>query len=491
MLIKRTNKIDAPQGATPAVARKSQIRRATLRQLHESAAHVPAARNDLSPDLQIERVAIGSLKPAPRRVRRADPAQTARVMTSIRKFGLCDPLLITKDREIVDGHAIWEAARQLGIAEVSCVVVDHLGPADIRMLRIALNRLGERGAWDLDALQIEFQELEMMNEDLVVTGFETAEIDMILMGDIAETPEEEADSIPEVGKTAISRPGDVWLLGDHKLIQGDSRDPACYERLMGEAGAARLLLTDVPYNISVREITGDGRHREFAMASGEMNRDEFVRFNSAWMTAAADRLVDGGIISTAIDWRNIDVVMEAARSLGLTHLNTAVWSKTNAGQGSLWRSAHELYPFFRKGTAPHINNIELGRHGRWRSNVWVYPGGSSLGSDSREGLNLHPTVKPRALIEDVLMDITHRGDVVIDCFCGSGSTVVAAQATGRRCMAIEIDDLYCDIIVKRWQDTTGEDAVLEATGETFRSTAADRADDDKPTRSEPRKGSNA
>ena len=328
-------------------------------------------------------------------------------------------------------------------------------------------------------MQLEFEELGTPIEDLVATGFEMAEIDMILTEPLSETPEEEADAIPNVGTDAVSRPGDVWHLGMHKLIQGDARDLECYSRLLTGDAAARLVLTNVPYNVSVRKITGDDRHREFAMAFGEMTREEFLNFNVAWMKPAAHCLVNGGVLSTAIDWENIDVVMAAAREHGLAHMNTAVWAKTNAGQGSTWRSGYELYPVFRKGASAHVNNVELGRLRSWRSNVWIYPGASSFGSDSREGLKLHPTVKPRALIEDVFLDITNRGDIVVDCFAGSGSAVVAAEATGRRCMAIEIDGLYCDVIIRRYQEMTGEEAVLEGSGATFASTAVSRLGGDK------------
>lgn len=464
-MAKQDSNISAPQGLNAGLARKMRRRRETLQQLNETARHVPAPRNDLSPVLRIARVPIVSLRPAARRIRRSDPVQVERVAASICKFGISVPLVITGDHQIVHGHSVWEAAKKLGIEEVSCVLMDHLTQTEARALSIALNRLGERGSWDLQELQIEFEELLDLGEDLVVGGFEMPEIDMILS---SEDPPQENDLEPVLAKigTPTSRSGDVWILGRHKLIQGDARDTASYVRLMnGEA--AQLVLTDVPYNISVRTITKNEAHREFAMASGELSREEFVAFNKAWMGPASAKLVDGGLLSTAIDWRTVDVVMQAARELGLDHINTCIWTKTNAGQGSLWRSAHEEYPFFRKGKVAHVNNVELGRHGRWRSNVWGYPGASTLGSDSREGLDLHPTVKPRALLADVMLDVTNRDDVVIDCFAGSGSTVLAAEETGRRCMAIEIDAAYCDVTIERWQQLTGEAAVLKGDGESF------------------------
>ena len=206
-----------------------------------------------------------------------------------------------------------------------------------------------------------------------------------------------------------------------------------------------------------------------------MSREEFARFNRQWMEAVLARLVDGGLFATFIDWRSIDLVIASGRELALDLINVVVWVKTNGGQGSLWRSQHELLPVFKKGAELHINNVELGRHGRWRSNVWEYDGASSLGSDAREGLALHPTVKPRLLLEDALIDVTNRGDIVIDCFAGSGSTLVAGEATGRRCRAIEFDGPYCDVIIRRWSEMTGREAVLEATGETFTEVEARRS----------------
>jgi DNA modification methylase len=213
-------------------------------------------------------------------------------------------------------------------------------------------------------------------------------------------------------------------------------------------------------------VTG-GAHLEFLMASGEMSEAEFLAFNSAWMSAALPFLCDGGLFGTFIDWRGYPAVFAAASKLGLNPVNLIVWSKTNAGMGSLYRSQHELLPLFKKGDSPHVNNIELGRKGRWRSNVWTYPGASSFGSDARQGLHDHPTVKPSALLVDALHDLTNRGDIVLDPFLGSGSTLIAAERTGRCCRGVELDPLYVDVIIRRYQNETAESAVLEETGETF------------------------
>jgi DNA modification methylase len=216
------------------------------------------------------------------------------------------------------------------------------------------------------------------------------------------------------------------------------------------------------------------------MASGEMSEDEFLAFNEAWMRAALPHLHEGGLLGSFIDWRGYATANAAAMKLGLAPLNLIVWVKTNGGMGSLYRSQHELLPLFKKGSAPHVNNVELGKRGRWRSNVWTYPGASSLGSDARRGLKDHPTVKPTALLEDALLDVTNRGDIVIDPFLGSGSTLIAAETTGRVCRAVELDPLYVDVIVRRYEAASGAPAVLIETGEAFNVLAARRAEQAAP-----------
>ena len=329
-------------------------------------------------------------------------------------------------------------------------MVEHLTATEQRLLRIALNRTAETGAWDIEALKVEFKELTLIGEDMVVTGFEMAEINAVLLEDDDPQDDYEADPESPASNVSTSKLGDVWVLGEHRLTQGDAREEGVFARLMLPGELAALVLTDDPYNVpSFGHVTSNAGHREFAMANGAMTDEPFTTFNGAWVSAAAAHLAEGGLLCAFIDWRSVGIVLEAGRSLGLSLLNIVVCAKTNGGQGSLWRSQHELLPVFKKGDAPHVNNVELGRHGRWRSNVWSYPSASSLGSDARDGLDSHPTVKPRALLEDALLDISNRGDIVIDCFAGSGSTLLAAEAVGRRCRAIEIDGPYCDLVLRR------------------------------------------
>ena len=454
----------------PSVSLASQLRgkSRSRREGQERVALASAAhrrRNDVLPRLELSYVPLNELRTSARKLRKLDPAHVREVASSISLLGFCDPLLVGCGNELIDGEARYEAAKQLGLDRVPCVHVEHLNPDERRILRLAVNRLAEKGQWDLDTLKIEFEELILLDAPIEITGFSPAEIDHVILGDATEGLEQgplEPDSA-----TAVARVGDMFQLGPHRIVCGDATDPAVLARLLEGDAPGRLVLTDEPYNVKIAGNVTGGVHREFAMASGEMTDAEFLAFNAAWMAAVLPYLCDGGVCGTFIDWRGSPTVHSAATKLGLVPLNLIVWAKTNAGMGSLYRSQHELLPLFKKGTAPHVNNVELGKRGRWRSNVWTYPGASSLGSDARRGLKDHPTVKPTAMLEDALLDLSNRGDVVVDPFLGSGSTLIAADKTGRVCRGVELDPLYVDVIVRRYDAASGEAAVLVETGETF------------------------
>lgn len=470
------SRVSPPVGLNATLQERSRARRETerrLTELHEPNGRLSRRRNDLLPDLRVEYVPIERLRPAKRRVRRMDAIQSVRLDRSVAEFGICVPILIDDDSRIVHGHGVWEAARRAGLDQVPVIEVGHLPSEKLRSLAIALNRLGETGRWDEEVLAQELEELIELDEAVIVTGFEPAEIDALLLNE--DDFHESADQLPLLPVTSISRPGDLWRLGAHLLLQGDALDSASYRHLFAEGDEARIVLTDVPYNVPNKgHTTSKAHHREFAMAHGELTRDGFAAFNSTWMGLAARPLVDGGLLATFIDWRSVEIVLAAGRDLDLELLNIVIWHKTNGGQGGLWRSQHELLPILKKGAASHVNNIQMGRYGRWRSNVWTYPGGSSLGSEARARSDDHPTVKPRALLEDALLDISNRGEIVLDPFVGSGSTLLAAQTTGRLCRAIEIDGRYCDVCIERWQQLTATSAILEETGETFAEVAERR-----------------
>ena len=396
------------------------------------------------------------------------------VANSTSAFGFCAPILVGKDNLVLDGAVRVQAARLLGLDRAPCVRIEHLNENDQSILRLAVNRLGEKGEWNLDVLRIEFEELILADAPIEISGFTLDEIDQIVLGDAAGALEQ-GPLAPGAEAVAIARLGDVFELGTHRVVCGDATIPETLRRLMQGDPPARLVLTDEPYNVPITGHVSGAGHREFAMASGEMTDAEFLAFNEAWMQSALFHLCDGGVCGTFIDWRGLPTVHSAAEKVGLVPLNLIVWAKTNAGMGSLYRSQHELLPLFKSGSAPNVNNVELGKRGRWRSNVWTYPGASSLGSDARRGLKDHPTVKPTAMLEDALLDLTNKGDFVIDPFLGSGSTLIAAETTGRVCRGVELDPLYVDVIVRRYQAATGWLAVLMETGETFDVVDARRA----------------
>src|ERR1700730_7867959 len=433
-------------------------------------------RNDILPSLKIEPYPVDALKSHSRKLRKSDLVHVREIANSVSTLGFNVPLLIGKDNVVVDGDSRLEAAKLLGLSSVPCIRVDHLDETEQRLVRWSVHRVGEKGVWDIGELEAEFKELIIADAPIEISGFGSDEIDQVLIGE-NEDGYEAGDLAPLPGASASARVNDLFLLGSHFLICGDATDPAVVRRLM-RTDVARMVLTDEPFNVAIGGHVTGGDHREFVMASGEMTDSQFLDFNQKWMDAVLPHLVDGGILGTFIDWRGLPIVHTAATGLGLTPLNLVVWAKTNAGMGSLYRSQHELLPLFKKGAASHVNNISLGTRGRHRANLWTYPGASSLGSDARKGLQDHPTVKPTAMLQDALIDLTNRGEIVLDPFLGSGSTLIAAENPGRVCCGIELDPLYVDVIIRRYEAETGVAAIFADSGETFEKVAARRRNDE-------------
>lgn len=431
-------------------------------------------RNDLLPKLELVDRDPRSLLIPDRNVRLTEPGHIRAVSRSISVSGFLDPVLIDPDGKIIHGVISVLAAIELGLPRVPCIIARHLSAEEQRVVRLALNRLGERGSWSLPDLKAELIDLVETGIEIEETGFTIAEFDQVVLHDQID-PVERGLLAPQDGAKAISRVGDMWIFEDcHRLACGDATDPSVYANLM-RAEQARYVFTDQPYNAHIAGHVTRGDHREFKMASGELSDAEFLAFNQKWIAGALAHLCDGGLLGTFIDWRGYPSVHTAAIGAALHAMNLIVWAKTNAGMGSLYRSQHELFALYKKGNSAHINNIQLGKAGRWRSNLWTYPGASSLGSDSRSGLQFHPTVKPETMCADAILDVTNRNDIVMDPFLGSGSTLIAAQRTGRRCFGIELDPLYVDVIVQRYQKTFGKTAVLESSGEIFDIVKAQRS----------------
>ncbi|WP_109354752.1 DNA methyltransferase [Sphingorhabdus sp. EL138] len=416
---------------------------------------------------------VTGLKPAKRNARTHSPAQIRQIAASMEQFGFTNPVLIDANGQIIAGHSRVEAAKLLDISEVPTLCLDHLSEAQVRAYVIADNKLAENAGWDPDILALEFQYLDCLDLDfeLTITGFEMAEIDGMLVIE----PETEEPDVPEISDgPAVTRPGDLWTIGKHRLYCGDATHRQSFDALFEGSNPAQMVFTDPPYNVPISgHVCGLGtvQHREFDMASGEMTEQQFEDFLKSALGHVAAASIDGSIHYVCMDWRHMTELLSAGSTSYDELKNLCVWTKTNGGMGSLYRSQHELVFVYKKGTAPHINNVELGKHGRNRTNVWQYQGINSFGDSRDEDLATHPTVKPIAMAEDAILDCSKRGGIILDAFAGSGTTLVAAHRASRVGYGLEVDPAYCDVIVRRMQEETGEAAVLHGTGETFNARA--------------------
>jgi DNA modification methylase len=422
--------------------------------------------------MKIEPTSVRELRPHPNNARTHSKKQIRQIAKSIAQFGFCNPVLVDDAKQIIAGHGRVEAAKLLGIDAVPTCQLSHLSEADKRAYVLADNKLAEKAGWDRDLLAIELQGLIELDIDIELTGFEMAEIDLILeeAREASGDPSGPEDTVPEPSPSpAVSQPGDLWLLGRHRLLCADAREQAAYDRLL-EGAKAQFVFTDPPYNVEIDgHVCGLGRirHREFAMGCGEMGEAEFTAFLKAVFALLAENTVEGSIHQICMDWRHMGEMLAAGRMVYRELKNLCVWNKTNAGMGSFYRSKHELVFVWKSGAAAHINNFELGQHGRHRSNVWDYAGVNTVRAGRLDELAMHPTVKPTALVADAIKDCSRRGGLVLDPFCGSGTILIAAERTGRKARALEIDPNYVDVAVRRWQAYAGKPAILAGSGETF------------------------
>jgi DNA modification methylase len=420
----------------------------------------------------IEILPIGALKPYAGNARTHSRKQLRQIADSIKRFGFTNPVLISDEGEIVAGHGRVLAARDLGLQTVPTLRLSHLSAEERRAYVLADNKLALNAGWDLEILSIELQTLIDLDFDVTLTGFSLAEVDLTLDQAKAQalgSSDAAEDAIPGLVDHAVTRTGDVWLLGEHRLLCGDSRLPEDVSKLMGEE-RADLIFTDPPYNVPIDgHVGGLGsiHHRDFAFASGEMTSSQFEEFLKLTLGNAATRAKDGAIAFVCMDWRHMRELLDAGEEVFTELKNLCVWNKTNGGMGSFYRSKHELVFVFKIGTAPHTNSFGLGETGRYRTNVWDYAGITSLGANRADELSMHPTVKPVALVADAIKDCSRRGEVVLDVFGGSGSTLIAATSCGRRARLVEYDPLYCDVVVRRWQMFTGKRAVHAVSGAAF------------------------
>lgn len=421
-------------------------------------------------ELAIEYVSIKEIKSNANNSRTHGQKQIEKLARGISKFGFLVPVLINGDGVLLAGHARVEAAALAGYAFVPAIRTTHLDPAEQRAFVLADNRMAELAIWDDQALRRELQFLSELDIDFDFSaiGFETPEVDFRLGNADSPNDQEDAHVTPVLNQLAVTAPQDLWVLGNHLLYCGDALNSASYETLLG-SDRAKMIFSDPPYNVPINGHVGGlgaNQHREFAMAAGEMSSEQFTAFLTNTFRQGVKFSADGAIAYICMDWRHAHEILRAGKVFA--HLkNICVWVKNNGGMGSLYRSRHEFIFVFKNGDADHVNNVELGKHGRNRTNVWEYAGLSSFGGDRDSLLKIHPTVKPIALVADAIKDCSQRGDLILDQFGGSGTTIIAAEKTQRRARVIEIDPLYVDAMIRRWQAYTGKAATCARTNTSF------------------------
>jgi DNA modification methylase len=409
--------------------------------------------------LQVVYRAVQSLVPDPRNARTHPKRQIEQIIASIRAFGFTNPILTDEQGHLIAGHGRLRAAREMGLEQVPVIEIAGLSEDEKKALRLADNKIALNAGWDIEILKLELADLSLpeVTVDLGLTGFSAGEIDVVLAG--SADPDDEV--IPEVPVNTRVQPGDIWQLGEHRIGCGDGRDVAFLRQIIGEGESVDAAFLDPPYNVKINgHVNARGRHREFAMASGEMTEEAFRTFLSDTLGACIEVSRNGAVHFVCMDWRHMDDVTAAVGSRYDTLLNICVWNKSNAGMGSLYRSKHEMVFVYRVGDAPHFNAVELGKYGRNRTNVWDYASVNSLRGSRREDLALHPTVKPVAMVADAFCDVTRQGELVLDIFLGSGTSLIAAERVGRRFRGLDIYPAYVDVAMQRWTQLTGKEPVL-------------------------------
>ena len=418
-------------------------------------------------NLKVIYLPIAEVVEYPNNARTHSPSQVRQIAGSMLEFGFTSPILIDKYKTIIAGHGRVLGAQEIGLDVIPAIRADHLSPAQVRAYRLADNKIAENAGWNDDLLRIELDFLTSIDIDFQVdlTGFSTTEVDLRLGSDIIPSSDDDVIELSEPS-TPVSQPGDIWCLNRHKVFTGDCRNPETIDQLM-DGELASMVLSDPPYNLKIDGVVsglGKTTHREFPVASGELSVDAFTEFLTDSLQQSSRASVDGALQYFYMDFRHMGELLHAGSVVYKQPIvNLCVWKKTNAGMGSLYRSQHELIFIFKNGTAPHQNNIELGKNGRYRTNIWEYAGANSFGADRDESLAMHPTVKPVQMLADAILDTTCRGDIIFDGFLGSGSTLIAAERTGRICHGVELDCAYVDLVIRRWESISGERATLSGT----------------------------
>lgn len=419
----------------------------------------------------IELLPTSSLIPNPRNARTHTDKQISQIAAAIDRFTFLVPIVIDNENMILAGHGRWEAAKKLKLLEVPTIRAQFLTEADRRAFVLADNRIGDLSGWDQNLLSEELKILWDDGYELEITGFSTADLDFALPEEMDPEPEEPI-MLPDDGPF-VSKIGDLWLVGPHRIYCGDAREVASWEALLGDE-RANMVFADLPYNVPIEGfVSGTGRHREFVMGAGEMSPPEFTAFQRAIFRNCVRFSVDGSIHYQCMDWRHVRELLDAADGVYDQFKQLVVFKKSNAGQGAFYRSQHELVFVFKSGKAKHTNNFGLGET-RYRTNVVEYAAATTFRKGRDADLAAHSTVKPTPLVADFILDCSNRGDLIADPCLGSGTTTLAAHHTGRRAAGIELDPGYVDTALRRLASATGLDPVLHGDGRTFDEIAVER-----------------
>jgi len=412
-------------------------------------------------ELKVKKISIKKLSLPTRLVVNYTQKEIEKTMHVLKLFGEQIPLLIDKNNAVVFGENLFLAATKLGFDKVSVIQIEDLSEKKINAFKIAYKKILSFGEFDINELRVELKEL-VVNLGFAPydLGYDTVEFDNLLFVDNSQSdkkcpPEIENIVIPNNVKKIV-RLGDLILLGRHKLYCGDSLDSNSYKILMCDE-KADIIVTDPPYNVKIQNnVTNQPHHEEFEQASGEMSDLEFENFLNTAFKNAKVYSKENSLHYIFMDWRHSYILQKALLDVFAKLLNICVWDKTKAGLGSFYRSQHEFCFVYQNGNGKYVNNIQLGKNGRNRSNIWQYQGMNISTKQAKKLSKLHPTVKTTAMLIDILLDASSVNEIVLDCFGGSGSTLIAAEECGRCARLIELSPHYCDVIIHRWEELTGK-----------------------------------
>lgn len=447
---------------------KSKVKPLTTEDISEALRHFrKIVLEGKKPTNNLQMIDINLIVLKLKSLRKHSKKQLQKLKNAINKVGYVNPVLLDEKHNIMAGELRLLAAKELGFTQIPAIILENLTEEEVEAIRILDNRIAEDGEWNYENLKDELEKLLKFDISFEDLGFDTVDYDKIFLADdIDENKVHDSDKEDESWLDANIPPkvkfGDLWRLGDHFVYCGDSLLVRSFEILM-QGELAQIVITDPPYNCKIKgHVCGLGKtqHEEFAMASGEMTDAEFAEFISKFIQNLIKFSVDGSLHYMFMDWAGLNILLTAGKKYYTELKNIAIWNKGVGGMGAMYRSQHEMVPIFKNGKAKHQNHIQLGKYGRYRTNVWDYPGIRATNPASLELLKLHPTVKGVPMLHDIMLDASSKNDIVLDCFGGSGSTLLAAERCKRRARLIEISPRYVDVTIFRWEKETGKTAKL-------------------------------